>query len=190
MRPREEGGVLEHKGMVEVVSCIQLDGTPVANDIRKGVWVCFEADTDYLRNCFEEYSVVTDPSGRYMASFNRWHLIGLELAVSIASIGIRGEPTGYATSFRSDVPAQAKRDLAAGEYLDGEGGYTVSGILRPTSVSVKKRYVPLGLTHNLKLVKPVKEGTPVTWDDVECGQETAALKLRREIEQISFSDDI
>lgn len=184
MRPREEGGILQHKGMVEVVSCIQLDGTPIANDIRKGVWVCFEADTDYLRNCFEEYSVVTDPSGRYMASFNRWHLIGLELAVSIATIGIRGEPTGYATSFRSDVAAQAKRDLAVGEYLDGEGGYTVSGILRPTSVSVKNRYVPLGLAHKLKLVRPVLEGTPVNWEDVECDQETSALKLRREMEEV------
>ena len=184
MRPQEEGGVLQHKGMVEVVSCIRRDGTPIANDIRKGVWVCFEADTDYLRNCFEEYSVVTDPSGRYMASFNRWHLIGLELAVSIASIGIRDEPTGVATSFISDVAAQAKRDLSVGEYLDGEGGYTVSGILRPTSVSVKNRYVPLGLAHNLKLVRPVQEGTPIRWEDVEFSQETAALKLRREMEKV------
>jgi predicted homoserine dehydrogenase-like protein len=184
MRPQVEGGVLERKGMVEVISCIERNGTPIPNDIRKGVWVCFEADTDYLRNCFEEYSVVTDPSGRYMASFNRWHLIGLELAVSIAAIGIRNEPTGCATSFRSDVAAQAKRDLAVGEYLDGEGGYTVSGILRPTSVSVKNSYVPLGLAHNLKLVKPVTEGSPVTWEDVECGEETSALKLRREIEQM------
>ena len=183
MRPREEGGVLDYKGMVEVVSCIQLDGTPIANDIRKGVWVCFEADTDYLRNCFEEYSVVTDPSGRYMVSSNRWHLIGLELAVSIAAIGIRGEPTGYATNFRSDVSAQAKRDLAVGEYLDGEGGYTVSGILLPSRVSVENHYVPLGLAHNLKLVRPVSEGIPVTWDDVECDQETAALLLRKEMEQ-------
>ena len=184
MRPQGEGGILERKGMVEVVSCIQRNGTPIPNDIRKGVWVCFEADTEYLRNCFEEYSVVTDPSGRYMASFNRWHLIGLELAVSIAAIGIRNEPTGYATSFRSDVSAQAKRDLTAGEYLDGEGGYTVSGILRPTSISVKNRYVPLGLAHNLKLVRPVAEGTPVTWDDVECDQVTTAFKLRSEIEQM------
>ena len=189
MRPQDEGGTLERKGMVEVVSCIQRDGTPIANDIRKGVWVCFEADTDYLRNCFEEYSVVTDPSGRYMASFNRWHLIGLELAVSIAAIGIRKEPTGYATSFRSDVAARAKRDLAVGEKLDGEGGYTVSGILRPTSVSVKNRYVPLGLAHNLKLARPVSEGVPVTWDDVECNQETLALKLRRQIEQMMLDSN-
>lgn len=184
MRPREEGGVLERKGMVEVVSCIELDGTPIKNDIRKGVWVCFEADTEYLRNCFEEYSVVTDPSGRYMASFNRWHLIGLELAVSIAAIGIRKEPTGYATSFRSDVAAQAKRDLKVGEYLDGEGGYTVSGILRPTSISVKNQYVPLGLAHKLKLIKQVPEGRPVTWSDVEISGESEAYKLRREIEQL------
>lgn len=42
----------------------------------------------------------------------------------------------------------------------------------------------LSLAHNLKLVKPLAEGTPVTWNDVECDHETAALRLRREIEQL------
>ena len=70
-RPRSEGGVLDHKGMVEVISCLREDGTQIEHDIRKGVWVCFEADTEYLKNCFEEYKVVTDPSGRYMVNYKR-----------------------------------------------------------------------------------------------------------------------
>jgi predicted homoserine dehydrogenase-like protein len=71
MRPIAEGGVLERKGMFEVASCLTLDGQQIQNDIRKGVWVCFEADTDHLKNCFEEYKVVTDPSGRYMTNY-KW----------------------------------------------------------------------------------------------------------------------
>jgi predicted homoserine dehydrogenase-like protein len=49
MRPRSEGGVLEAKGQVEVVSCLTADGAQIPNDIRKGVWVCFEGDSEYTR---------------------------------------------------------------------------------------------------------------------------------------------
>jgi len=179
MRPRSEGGELERKGMIEVISCITRNGEPIAHDIRKGVWVVFEADTEYLKNCFEEYKVVTDPTGRYMCNYKRWHLIGLELAVSVASVGLRGEATGAALEFRADVAAVAKRDLKAGEALDGEGGYTVAGGLRPARLSVSEGYLPLGLAHGVKLTRDVPDGEPVRFSDVEIDETTAAYKLRR-----------
>ena len=181
-RPRSEGGVLDHKGMVEVISCLREDGSQIDHDIRKGVWVCFEADTDYLKNCFEEYKVVTDPSGRYMVNYKRWHLIGLELPISVASVGIRREPTGIATEFRGDVVAISKRALMAGEILDGEGGYTVSGGLRPSALSVANGYLPLGLAHNVTLRRGVAENVPVTWGDVEIDTTTDAFRLRKQVE--------
>jgi predicted homoserine dehydrogenase-like protein len=186
MRPKAEGGVLEREGMVEVVSSLTLDGTPIPNDIRKGVWVCFRGDSDYVKHCFEEYQVITDPSGRYMSLYKKWHLIGLELAVSVASVGLRGEATGVAQHFNGDVVALAKRDLAAGEMLDGEGGYTVSGSLRPAAASVKAGMVPLGLAHNVKLLRPVSDGQPITWADVQADETSAAYKLRREMEETVF----
>lgn len=182
MRPKSEGGILDHKGMVEVVSCLTLEGEQIPYDIRKGVWVCIEGDTEYLRNCFEEYKVVTDPSGRYMSLYKRWHMIGLELGVSVASVGLRGEPTGVATCFHGDVTAIAKRDLAVGEILDGEGGYTVSGGLRPAAASVAANCLPLGLAHDAVLKTAVPQGRAVTWADVELDESSAACRLRREIE--------
>ena len=184
MRPRDEGGVLQRKGMVDVISCLTPEGEQIPHDIRKGVWVCFEGDTEYLRNCFEEYKVVTDTTGRYMCNYKRWHLIGLELGISVASVGLRREPTGVATEFRADVVAIAKRDLKAGETLDGEGGYTVSGGLRPASISVKGGYLPLGLAHDVPLVHDVAEGKPVTWDDVNINISTDAYSLRKEVEAL------
>ena len=122
MRPKAIGGCLDHEGMVEVISCITSDGQQIPYDIRKGVWVCFRGDTDYIRNCFEEYKVITDPTGRYMSLYKKWHLIGLELGISVASVGLRQEATGAAVTFKGDVAAIAKRDLKPGEILDGEGG--------------------------------------------------------------------
>ncbi len=182
MRPKSIGGALEREGMVEVLSSLKPDGTPIPYDVRMGVWVCFRGDTDYVRNCFEEYKVITDETGRYSALYKRWHLIGLELPVSVAAVGLRGEPTGVATGFRGDVAAIAKRDLAAGEMLDGEGGSTVAGGLRPSAISVPNRYLPLGLAHHVKLIRPVKDGHPVTYDDVEMDTSSAAWRLRREME--------
>src|SRR2546423_7942071 len=65
MRPKAEGGVLDHKGQVEVISSLKRDETPIAYDIRFGVWVVFEGESDYIRRCFMEYGVKTDPSNRH-----------------------------------------------------------------------------------------------------------------------------
>jgi|TARA_B110000977_G_scaffold182145_1_gene243489 predicted homoserine dehydrogenase-like protein len=183
MRPKSEGGQLERKGLVDVVSCLTRDGEQIPYDIRKGVWVVFEADTEYLKNCFEEYKVVTDPSGKYMTLYKRWHMIGLELAVSVASVALRAEATGTAICFNADCTAIAKRDLSIGEILDGEGGYTVSGGLRPAVSSVREGNVPLGLAHNVPLVKAVKKGKPITWDDIKIDRTTDAYKLRTQMEE-------
>ena len=182
MRPKSEGGCLERKGMVEVVSSITLDGKPVPYDIRKGVWVCFEGDTEYIRRCFEEYKVVTDPTGRYMSLYKRWHLIGLELGISVASIGLRGEPTGVATCFNADVVATAKRKLPAGTVLDGEGGYTVFGRLLPAKASLATGGLPLGLAHGVKLKRDVAKDACLSWADVEIDTSSQAYRLRKKME--------
>jgi predicted homoserine dehydrogenase-like protein len=185
MRPKSEGGALEQKGMVEVASALTLDGKPVPYDVRQGVWVVFEGETEYLRNCFQEYLVRTDDSGRYSSLYKRWHLIGLELPVSVASVGLRGEPTGVARCFNGDVAAIAKRDLAAGEILDGEGGYTVTGGLRPAQASLAAGYLPLGLAHDVKLKRAIADGEPVRFEDVEIDETTTAYKLRKWMETLS-----
>jgi predicted homoserine dehydrogenase-like protein len=184
MRPREEGGQLHHKGQVEVVSSLELDGKPIFYDIRFGVWVVFEGDTEYIRRCFTEYGVRTDPSGRYACLYKRWHLIGLEVGISVASVGVRAEPTGCPTGFRADAVATAKRDLLAGELLDGEGGYTVVGKLTPASDSLTIGCLPLGLAHGVKLLRPVAMGQPVRWVDVTMDESLRAVQARREMERM------
>ena len=182
MRPKEEGGQLHHKGQVEVISSLERDGRAIAHDIRFGVWVVFEGESEYVRRCFAEYGVKTDPSGRYACMYKRWHLIGLEAGISVASVGLRGEPTGCASGFRADAVATAKRSLKAGELLDGEGGYTVVGRLMPAADSLQLGCLPLGLAHGWKLLKAVAAGEPLKWSDVAVDSNSAAVKLRREME--------
>ena len=184
MRPIAEGGHLHHKGQVEVISSLETDGRVIPYDIRFGVFVVFEGETEYIRNCFKEYMVRTDSSGRYACLYKRWHLIGLEVGISVASVGLRGESTGSPTGFRADVVATAKRNLKPGEILDGEGGYTVVGKLMPAEASLKIGALSLGLAHNVKLLKPVAAGQPVRWTDVVVDETSYAVKIRREMEKL------
>jgi predicted homoserine dehydrogenase-like protein len=181
-RPIAEGGVLHQKGQVEVISSLEKDGRVIPYDIRMGVFVVFEGETEYIRNCFKEYMVRTDPSGRYACLYKRWHLIGLELGISVASVGLRNEPTGSAVCFNADVVATAKRDLKAGEMLDGEGGYTVWGKLFQAERSLAHGGLPLGLAHNVKLVRDVKKGQSLAWADVKVDEGLPAYRARREME--------
>lgn len=183
-RPISEGGVLHQKGQVEVVSSLEKDGRVIPYDIRFGVFVVFEGDTEYIRNCFKEYMVRTDPSGRYACMYKRWHLIGLEVGISVASVALRGESTGAAIGWNADVVATAKRNLKSGEMLDGEGGYTVHGKLLPAQKSKQIGGLPLGLAHDLMLVRDVAAGQCLTWDDVRIDSNQTAYRLRKEMESL------
>ena len=183
LRPREDGGLSQRRGTVEVVSSLQRDGKPVARDLRWGVYVVFEAPTPYAAECFAQYGLRTDASGRYAAMYKPYHLIGLELGISVASVALRGEATGGTREFRGDVVATAKRDLRAGERLDGEGGYTVYGRLMPARESLRAGALPIGLAHGMALREPIRAGHTIRWQDVAFDESDPTIGVRREMEE-------
>lgn len=185
LRPQADGGMLTHRGQVEVISSLERDSRPVFRDLRWGVYVTFAGGSEYVERCFKEYGLVTDPSGKYTAMYKPYHLIGLELGISVASAGLRGEPTGAPVAFNGDVVATAKRDLKPGEMLDGEGGFTVYGKLRPAAQSLREGGLPLGLAHKVRLKNAVAAGQPVRWDDVEIDPAQPAVAFRREMERMA-----
>jgi predicted homoserine dehydrogenase-like protein len=182
LRGRAAGGALEQDGMVEVVSSLERDGRPVFRDLRWGVYVVFKAPNEYARACFREYGLKTDASGRYAAMYKPYHLIGLELGVSVLSATLRGEPTGQPRGWRGDVVAVAKRALGAGEMLVGEGGYTVWGKLVPAERSLAEGALPIGLAHHVRLLHDVAAGAIVRWADVAM-PDNEAVRVRREVER-------
>jgi predicted homoserine dehydrogenase-like protein len=181
-KPRAEGGTLEKKGVTEVVSSLGRDGKDVPHHLAMGTYVVVESESPYAAQCFVEYHCLPDKSGRYAALYRPTHMIGLELGVSVASVALRGEPTGAATCFNSDVVATAKRPLKKGEVLDGEGGFTVWGRQVPASVSLGEGYLPLGLASDVRLTSDIAEGKLLRWSDVAIDASADAVKVRREME--------
>ena len=181
-KPKSDGGTLERAGVTEVTSSVYRDGRDVPHHLALGTYVVFEGDTDYARRCFKEYAMLADKTGKYAALYRPIHMIGLELGISVASAALRNEPTGAPTGFRSDVVATAKRDLKAGEMLDGEGGFCVWGKQTPADTSLERELLPLGLAHNVKLKRDIAEGQPLRWSDVVYDPADTAVKVRREME--------
>lgn len=184
LRPREDGGVLESGGMVEVISSLARDGGAVERDLRWGVYCVFRAPNDYSAACFREYGLNTDASGRFAAMYKPYHLIGLELSISVLNAALRGEATGTPDAFRADVAAIAKRDLKAGEQLDGEGGYTVWGKLLPAAKSLKLGALPIGFAHGVSVNRALKAGEILSRSDVALDETSQAYGLRREAEAL------
>jgi predicted homoserine dehydrogenase-like protein len=182
LKPASAGGVLAHAGTVEVVSSLERDGSDVDRDLRWGVFVVFAADDDYSRECLAEYGVATDDSGTFAALYRRYHLIGLELGVSVHRVGVKREATGVPLEFVADVACVAKQDLAADTMLDGEGGYCVYGRLIGAGSALAGGTLPIGLAHGARLRSPVPAGAFVRWDDVDVDDADPVVRLRRELE--------
>jgi predicted homoserine dehydrogenase-like protein len=184
-RPAAVGGVLATEGSVDVMSSVTRDGTWIPHNTQEGVFVVVKATNGYVSGCFTEYPWHPDPTGQYAALYRPYHYVGLELNISIANAALRGVATGSPIGFYADVVATAKRDLRAGEFLDGEGGYTVWGKLVSAQRSQATRALPVALAHHVELVNDVAKGEIVDWDDVKMDDSLShALQLRLETEAL------
>ena len=157
LRPKDKGGHIDHEGQVEVISSIDRKKIQIENDLRWGVYIVIKAQNNYVKNCFKEYGMVTDNSGEYSAIWRPYHYVGLELAQSIYSIALDKKPTGYTKFFNADVVSVAKKDLASGEILDGEGGFASRGRLVASKDSIGGNFLPLGLSDGAKTKKSIKK---------------------------------
>ncbi|MDE0942314.1 MAG: SAF domain-containing protein [Alphaproteobacteria bacterium] len=181
-KPATQGGSLSRSGTTEVVSSLYRDGGDVPHNLAMGTFVVIEGETDYARQCFREYHMLADDSGQFAALYRPTHMIGLELGVSIASVALRGEPTGSPIAFRSDVVATAKRDLKKGEVLDGEGGHMIWGKQLAADRSLAMSGLPLGLAGDVPLTRDIAMGELLTWEDAVIDHTDPAVIIRREME--------
>lgn len=179
LRPASVGGQLARDGMVEVVSSLERDGRPVFRDLRWGVYVVLKAPNDYAAACFKQYGLPTDTTGHYAAMYKPFHLIGLELSVSVLSVALRHEPTGQTRDWRADAVAVAKRNLRAGEVLDGEGGWTVHARTTSAQTSRTQALLPIGLAHGVPLTRDIPAGATLRMTDVQLDGAKMGVQLRR-----------
>jgi predicted homoserine dehydrogenase-like protein len=126
-----------------------------------------------------EMHFITHAAGPYYLHFRPYHLCDLETPQSIAEAVLLGEVTATAEDMHAEVVCTAKRDIAAGERLDGIGGADWHGLIMTWADARARRAVPIGLGAGAVARRAVARGDVITEDDVSIDETTFICRLRR-----------
>lgn len=149
----------------------------LGGDFGGGVFVIGYGDDPVMVQPYMKYLKMGD--GPNYLFFRPYHLCHMDTPLSIAEAVLDGEPTiAPRAEPVAEVIAIAKRPLRAGERLDGIGGYTCFG--RIDEVGNAGGLLPIGLTENCLLTRPIPKDEPIPLDAVELDNNSLLMQLRRE----------
>jgi len=118
--------------------------------------------------------------GPYYLLYRPYHLTSVETPLSIALAYFYGEPTITPKSgLVSEVITVAKKDLKAGEVIDGIGKYMVYGLIEEYKKARKENLLPIGMSEGCVLKKNIEKDEPIRYNDAELSEDSLLLKLRR-----------
>jgi predicted homoserine dehydrogenase-like protein len=165
-RPAADGGVLPESGVVDYCT------GPVA----PGVFVIGRSDHPVV---VTEMAYLSAGKGPYYAFYRPYHLASIEAPLSVAEAVLDRRPSLAPTTWNAEVITVAKRDLVAGEVVDGIGGETVYGVTDSAENARTGGHVPLGLVSGARVLRDVPAGTALTAADVAVDETTTIATLRR-----------
>jgi predicted homoserine dehydrogenase-like protein len=179
--PREYGGLLAREGVVELANAVAPDGASLLPDeLTNGVFVVLGTDSPILGEDAVLWGL-PGHAGRFAALYRPYHLCGIETPLSVIEAALFGRPTGAPRPApTAECVAVAKRDLAAGDMLDGSGGKTVVGQIERAAVARAEGLLPLGLAYNAPVVRAIPRGQALTYADVRLDEAALHVRLRRQ----------
>lgn len=156
--PREDGGILERTGVVDVFNCLR---RPDEVSFGGGVFVVVRCKDDETWQLLKHKGHLVGKNGRYACIYLPYHLMGLETPMSLFSAVLLGQPTGSTAQLpHAQMVALADRDFKAGETLAmGGHHHTIEGTT-PQLVDRAKagRAAPFYLAANKRLLADVARG--------------------------------
>jgi len=180
-RPRDEGGLLARRGVVDIFVCLR---RPDELSFAGGVFVVVEAPDAATGRLLAEKGIPGSGDGRYLMLHNPVHLLGAEAPISVLSAVRDGRSTGGEEVLpRWDLVGRAMRDFAASEVLALGARHAlpeVEPLLMPAAPLGSDAPVPYYLAAGARLTRPVSRGSLITLADVAIDPNSVLLKLRRE----------
>lgn len=164
---KKDGGILNQHGVVEYV-----------NGIAPGVFVTVATENEEISYQMQYHSMGPGP---LWTLYRPYHLCNLETPLTVAKAVIDSEPTIIPLAGPvSECITVAKRDLKAGETIDGIGGYTTYGSIATAEETYKNGYVVYGLVNKkTRMLKDVRKGQLLTLDMVELDTSTQLYQTRK-----------
>ena len=180
---RDKGGLLEQEGIVEAVSSIDENEVEVERSLRGGLYCVVDGASDFTAESLGSYGeiigMITGKRSNYFMIYRPQHWIGHEMPITVAAIALDGETCGTPIGQFAEVISGAKKALAAGTTLDGEGGFCVYGLLEKADIARAENLLPVGLSRGAVVTRDLPEDGMITYDDVELA-DSPALELRRQ----------
>lgn len=176
--PKEDGGILTRRGVVDVVTSLHQGYEP---GLGGGVFITVACENDYSRMILTTKGLISNRKGNSMLIYKPYHLCGVETPISLLCATLLNAPTGSRTSRpHVDMVAIARRALKPGETVGGEKSPELKGHLVPAAPLSAGGSVPFYLASGCKLVREVPEGENITLADIEPPRDCDLWALREQ----------
>ena len=178
---KEEGGLLSQHGVVELANSVAEDGrSMLPNPLKMGVFAVVRTDHPFTREDLAYHGCHVGGEGSNFLLYRPYHLVAVPAPLSIARAVLFNSSNGScAPTPTAECITVAKRDLRAGEQLDGGGGYTVVGQCEKASVAHEEQLLPLGLAEKAVLKRAISKGEAIGYGDVDLNEDSFVLRMRR-----------
>ncbi|MBW1695657.1 MAG: NAD(P)-dependent oxidoreductase [Deltaproteobacteria bacterium] len=178
---KENGGILSRRGVVELANQYTPQGDRIIEGtVGKGVFLVVTSDHPIVQKNMKHLFSHIKGTGPNYALYRPYHLTCVETPNSIIRACLYGESTGTPREKPvAEVIAVAKKDLKAGEILDGGGGYTVYGQIESAEIARKEDLLPLGFAYNIPVARNIPKDNPVKYSDVTVDTGSFIYKLRQ-----------
>ncbi|RWK80542.1 MAG: homoserine dehydrogenase, partial [Mesorhizobium sp.] len=170
--PREDGGVLHRKGVVDY---------SIGKGVAPGVFCIIETRHPRVLERMVDLKVGKGP---YFTIFRPYHLTSLEVPLSAARAVVYNradmEPLDHPVA---EAVAVAKSELAPGQSLGMIGENDYRGFAMTWEDARARGALPLGLAERAKVVKPVKTGDFLTYENCVPDDSMVITQIRRRLDQ-------
>jgi len=174
---------LEH-ALHDVLSAVSRRGVvehTLGGDFGAGVFVIARApEPELVRRQLRFFKMGDGPDYLF---FRPYTLVQFEMPITIADVVLDRQPLGVPSGPPvAEVITVAKRDLDAGEVLDGIGGFTCYGQI--DTIDGAAGLLPIALAEHARLRVPVRQDRPVPLDAVELDEQAPIVTFRRRQDQL------
>jgi len=119
--------------------------------------------------------------GPFHVFYTPYHLPHVQIASTIARAALFNDATVAPIGAPvCEVIAVAKRNLAAGEILDGVGGFMTYGLIENAGTFSAEDLLPMGIAEGCRLLRDLPRDRPITYADVELPGGRLCDQLRAE----------
>ncbi|HRW49385.1 MAG TPA: SAF domain-containing protein [Caldilinea sp.] len=164
--PATDGGILSRRGCVEYS----------VGKVAPGVFAIITSADAHIRADLKFYAMGDGP---YYTLYRPFHLCSIETPQAVAEAVIYGEAVLKPQRMVAELVSVAKRDLKAGQKVDGIGGYDFFSRIYTAEEAGALHGIPMGLTPGGRVTKDIGRGELLTADNFAPDTTQLVYKLRQ-----------